>query len=332
MIASPQASPTPVAGRPEPGEAFFRQSIADLSKRLGERAARDSSAEPQAAVEARRRAMQAYERERARKLRLVLTGAAAVFATAGFAWAVVLIAEPESLPPPLNQIASVQTGPTSEPPAAPPTTTASAAPVIQPQSAPRPQPMEPSSAAPAVTESQTPAVPFQADPLPPAPPSQVAAAPPSEPLPQAQPAPAVPSPAPVLGREEIREVQKRLRGFGFNPGPVDGVAGRQTEIATQRYLETRGQPQLPPNDPQLLAQLREDSAPQLQPSAQASNQVAQRPAQPDNGYSGYSTQPSAASQQQPRRYSSVDPFQPVKAAGAQITRWLEGVFRAPASN
>ena len=98
MTASPNAMPSPVPGKPEAGEEFFRQSIADLSKRLGERAARESTSEPQAAAEARRRAMKAYERERARKLRLALMGAGAVVATAGFAWVVVLLGEPETLP------------------------------------------------------------------------------------------------------------------------------------------------------------------------------------------------------------------------------------------
>jgi peptidoglycan hydrolase-like protein with peptidoglycan-binding domain len=148
--------------------------------------------------------------------------------------------------------------------------------------------------------------PAQADP----PPTQTAAAPPSEP-PQAQPErAAAPRPSP-LGREEIREVQKRLRGFGFNPGPIDGVPGRQTEIATQSYLEARGQPQLPPTDHDLLAQLRQDPAPQVV-QAPPATQVAQRPSQ----YAG----------QQPQR-SSFDPFQPVKYAGTEITRFFQAILR-----
>jgi peptidoglycan hydrolase-like protein with peptidoglycan-binding domain len=108
-------------------------------------------------------------------------------------------------------------------------------------------------------------------------------------------------------------VQKRLLAFGFDPGPIDGVPGRQTQIATQHYLEARGEPQMPPTEPQLLENLRQDPAPTVAPP---SPQVAQRATQSD----GYGAQ---AAQQ--RR--SFDPFQPVKLAGAEITRWLQSAFR-----
>jgi peptidoglycan hydrolase-like protein with peptidoglycan-binding domain len=45
-------------------------------------------------------------------------------------------------------------------------------------------------------------------------------------------------PAP-LGRDEVRELQSRLRALGFAPGPVDGIAGGKTEVALQRYRESR---------------------------------------------------------------------------------------------
>ena len=109
-------------------------------------------------------------------------------------------------------------------------------------------------------------------------------------------------------------MQKRLAGFGFNPGPIDGVAGRKTEEATQRYLETRGQSQMPPNDPQMLEQLRQDPAPQV-----AQPQVVQR--------AGYNTRPAqTAGANQPGR-RSFDPFEPVKVAGTEITRFFQSVFR-----
>ena len=92
--------------------------------------------------------------------------------------------------------------------------------------------------------------------------------------------------------------------------PIDGVAGLRTEVATQHYLEARGQPQMPPTDRQLLEQLRQETAPPVvQP------QVAQRAAQP------------AAQGSAPPPRRSVDPFEPVKVAGAQITRWLQSAFR-----
>ncbi len=282
--------PAPV-NRPQPGEAFFQQSIADLSKRLDERDAKQSTSGPEAAAEARRRAMRAYELERGRKLRLLLTGAAAVVATACIAWFVVLLGEPEGAAAP-GPIASAQPSPSASP--ASPVVIASAVPAPEaPQAAEAPPPPPP--APPPVVEAQPPSAP-------PPPPQQTAAAQPSEP-PPVEPAQA----ARPLGRNEIREVQKRLAGFGFNPGPIDGVAGQQTEVAAQRYLEARGQPQMPPTEPQLLDQLRQDSAPQ----------VAQRP------------QPRAvqASAAPPSARRSFDPFEPVKVAGAQITQWLQSAFR-----
>jgi len=251
--------------------------------------------------------MQAYERERARKLRLALTGAGAVFATAGLAWFVVVLGEPDA-PATARPIAATLP--------APPVTVASAEPAPPPTPA-----VDPPPAPPAVAESQPagPAVPVQAAtpsslPSTPAPAPQTAAAVPNDP-PAATP-PSAPAPAPPpLSREGIREVQKRLAGFGFNPGPIDGVAGRRTEEATQRYLETRGQPQMPPNDPQMLEQLRQDpAAPVAQP------QTVQRP----NGSNGRPAQSGQAGANQRR---SFDPFEPVKVAGTEITRFFQSVFR-----
>ena len=59
----------------------------------------------------------------------------------------------------------------------------------------------------------------------------------------------------------MREVQKRLQGFGFNPGPADGVAGRMTAGAVMNYQQSRGQPQTGDIDRDLLEQLRQDPAP-----------------------------------------------------------------------
>ena len=97
MAADPMANSGPAPVRPQPGEEFFRQSIADLARRLGERAGRPSESETQAG-EARRRALQAYELERARRLRLMLGGAGAVVATACIAWFFVVLGQPEAAP------------------------------------------------------------------------------------------------------------------------------------------------------------------------------------------------------------------------------------------
>ena len=113
-----------------------------------------------------------------------------------------------------------------------------------------------------------------AAPVEPAPPVMVAAAQPTvlpdatSTVPPAQPAPSSPAPlaAPELLRgEDVREVQKRLQGFGFNPGPADGVAGRMTAGAVMSYQQSRGQPQTGDIDRELLEQLRQDPAPQVAP-------------------------------------------------------------------
>jgi peptidoglycan hydrolase-like protein with peptidoglycan-binding domain len=44
----------------------------------------------------------------------------------------------------------------------------------------------------------------------------------------------------MFGRNEILDLQTRLKALGLNPGPVDGVAGPQTAAAVRRYEESRG--------------------------------------------------------------------------------------------
>jgi peptidoglycan hydrolase-like protein with peptidoglycan-binding domain len=39
----------------------------------------------------------------------------------------------------------------------------------------------------------------------------------------------------VLGSEEIRRVQERLKAAGFDPGPIDGKLGPQTKSALDKY-------------------------------------------------------------------------------------------------
>jgi hypothetical protein len=109
----------------------------------------------------------------------------------------------------------------------------------------------------------------------PAPPVMVAAAQPTvlpdatSTVPAAEPAPSstppLAAPEPPLRGEDVREVQRRLQGFGFNPGPADGVAGRMTAGAVMSYQQSRGQPQTGDIDRELLEQLRQDPAPQVAP-------------------------------------------------------------------
>jgi peptidoglycan hydrolase-like protein with peptidoglycan-binding domain len=114
------------------------------------------------------------------------------------------------------------------------------------------------------------------------------------------------NPAP-LAREEVKEVQSRLRSLGFNPGPVDGDAGAMTAAAVTNYQQSRGQAQTGLIDRDLLAQLRQDPAPQPAP----------RIARAD-------PPPRAAQSVPPRR---SDPFEPVRSAGDRVGRWLQSLVR-----
>jgi peptidoglycan hydrolase-like protein with peptidoglycan-binding domain len=99
----------------------------------------------------------------------------------------------------------------------------------------------------------------------------------------------------------MREVQARLRSFGFNPGPVDGSPGAMTDGAVMRYQQNRGQPQTGKVDRELLEQLRQDPAPT----------VVQRATGP------YARPTSSRGPQR------SDPFAPVRAAGDRLGQWLD---------
>ena len=112
-----------------------------------------------------------------------------------------------------------------------------------------------------------------------------------------------------LRRDEAREVQARLRSFGFNPGPVDGDPGAMTEGAIRRYQQNRRQPQTGKVDRELLEQLRHDPAPK----------IVQRTAGP---YARPTPSP------EPPR---PNPFESVRAAGiASASGWNHGYAKAPA--
>jgi len=82
--ASPSRPPAPDKADSRDDE-ISKQSMAALSRRLGERAARQSAVDPGAAAAARRAALQAYDRAVARRLRLVLHVAVSAVAAAGVA-------------------------------------------------------------------------------------------------------------------------------------------------------------------------------------------------------------------------------------------------------
>lgn len=73
-------------------------------------------------------------------------------------------------------------------------------------------------------------------------------------------APAEEPPPPPLRSDEVREIQTRLRAFGFNAGPIDGELGDRTQGAIARYRQERGLAQAKA-DRDLLERLRRDPAP-----------------------------------------------------------------------
>ncbi len=125
--------------------------------------------------------------------------------------------------------------------------------------------------------------------------------------------PPSPSPAPALGRKEVREVQTRLRALGFNPGPVDGDAGRMTATAVTAYQEKRGLPQTGELDRALLDQLRRE--PEPKPSAAPAPQIAQHTTRRP-------PPPAGAPQQRAGGGGALD-F--LRTADANLTRWFQSL-------
>ena len=273
-----------------PVDERFKQSLAGLSRGLGERAARQPTGDPKAAAEARRAALQAYDLARARRLKTALNAVGLVVATAGVACFTAFLAmPPDRLSPSVT--ASTERAPSigvvavaPQPTAPPPIASAPSAPsAIVPV------------AAQAVPAAASEPVPVKPVPIKPAPVEAATVAP----APAAEPAP--------LRRDEVAEVQTRLHSFGFNPGPPDGAAGPMTQAAVARYQQDRGQPQTATIDRELLEQLRQDPAPPV-----AAPQVAQRTARPARA--------SSAARQS-------DPFEPMRVAAQNVERWFQSLGR-----
>ena len=188
------------------GDDHFTQSLDGLSHTLGERAALD--AVPVAEAMARRISVQAGFAARERRLRFILGGVAAGLGSAVATVLILFFAWPPDgqLSPSPTRVVAV---------ASPPV----AASVV-------PNPVIPDLIVPdPVIPAAVVAAEFAA------PPAAAGRVPPST------------SPAPVLGHKEVREAQTRLRVLGFNPGPIDGGAGRLTATAVTAYQEKRGLPQ-----------------------------------------------------------------------------------------
>ena len=262
------------------------ESLAGLSRQLKERVSGQSENDSRMTAEARKAALQAYDLERTRRLKAILKVVGGVALTASITGLVVFIASPFDRPLPranapakLAEVVAVAPIPTPSPMSRPaPTSTAVSIPVS-----------EPAVRAPAVV---TPAV------------TQTVLAPALE-VEKARPEPD-PEQAP-LPRADIREIQTKLRAFGFNPGPLDGVAGPATHAAMMHYQQNRELPQTGTIDRQLLEQLRQDPAPEV-----VAPQVVQRPARPARA--------SGATR-------SSDPFDPLRTAAQDFERWLQSLGR-----
>jgi hypothetical protein len=236
-------------GKARPSDELFEKSLASLSQRLGERSTGQASPEARAAAEKRRAALLAYDLARTRRLLFWVAGGAGVtIATACVTWMIVLIATPSVSPTSVAQTPVPQV------------------PIEQASVQDTPATLPPRDAAIEAAAGVT---------------SMAAAA--ALPDKEAMSAPTTSQPA-ALPRAEVREIQTRLQSFGFDPGPIDGAAGRKTQEAAARYRQSRGAADSGALDGQLLDQLRRDPAPPLPPPP---TQVAQgrappAPARPSN--------------------------------------------------
>lgn len=109
-----------------------------------------------------------------------------------------------------------------------------------------------------------------------------------------------------------------LRSLGFNPGPVDGNAGRKTTGAVMRYQQDRNQPQTGEVDRDLLHELRQESAPKVAAGAVPPDP---QPAPPTASPPRHAPPPRYANPP-PRRSGPLD-F--LRDADANISRWLQSL-------
>jgi Putative peptidoglycan binding domain len=276
MSVDPTGNPASPPGSFPYSDEAFRNSIDGLSRSLGERATRHP--DPVGEATLRRVRVQAYFRSRARRLKMLAAGTAAALAAAGVAAFIVLAAGPFDSSAPVRVAAA-------DPVASPKPVVQSVAavqavapPVVVQPTAPQPAPVDLASILP--------------PPPPPAPPVEIAAAdlvPPQ-----------------TLQRAEIVEAQQRLWAFGFNPGPVDGNAGRMTEGAVMHYQQERGRIQTGMLDRDVLEQLRHDPAPKA---------VAQRSSRQ------YDSQRQASA----ARSQSSSPLGFVRTASDNLSRWFNSI-------
>ena len=122
---------------------------------------------------------------------------------------------------------------------------------------------KPDEGAPAVTAARTPGAPSPptvhtsaAAPSPAVDPGLAAAPPASFPAARETAAAMTAPDDPPMTWVEIREIQGRLRGFGYEVGPLDGVVGRQTTAAIRQFQAALALPATGTPDRDLLQRLR----------------------------------------------------------------------------
>ena len=62
-----------------------------------------------------------------------------------------------------------------------------------------------------------------------------------------------------LNSDEVLETQAWLKAFGFDPGPLDGLAGPKTTDAVKRYRTARQMEETGSLDRSVLRQVRQQS-------------------------------------------------------------------------
>jgi len=215
------------------------QRLVKLSGQLAERGDRQRAVDPEAATAARRGALNAYDRARSRRQRLLLGFALGAVLGSGIAnlsgildlWPSAASTE-QALALELRQSAQLSS--------AEPTTNQhpNSEPILDPPGPRSPLPPDAPKSFGFNKEASNRAGSANRPAVAEATPSQVR-----------------------LERNEIQEVQKRLRSFGFNPGPIDGAVGTKTAEAVIKYQQARGQLQTGTVNRELLEQLRQDAAP-----------------------------------------------------------------------
>jgi len=215
------------------------QWLAKLSGQLAERGDRQRAVDPEAATAARRGALNTYDRARSRRQRLLL----------GFALGAVLGSGIANLPGILDlwpsaasteQALALDLRQSAQLSSAEPTTNQhpNGEPILDPPGPRSPLPPDAPKSFGFNKEASNRAGSANRPAVAEATPSQVR-----------------------LERNEIQEVQTRLRSFGFNPGPIDGAVGTKTAEAVIKYQQARGQLQTGTVNRELLEQLRQDAAP-----------------------------------------------------------------------